>query len=68
MERRLVGYSPWGHKESDTTEQLALWGKGAILSNKASGGGGGRPHRRAQVRGWHSRWLGAMGAGSLPPE
>ena len=20
--RRLVGYSPWGHKESDTTEQL----------------------------------------------
>ena len=21
--RSLVGYSPWGHKESDTTEQLA---------------------------------------------
>ena len=21
-QRRLVGYSPWGHKESDTTEQL----------------------------------------------
>ena len=20
----LVGYSPWGHKESDTTEQLTL--------------------------------------------
>ena len=20
--RSLVGYSPWGHKESDTTEQL----------------------------------------------
>ena len=20
LERRLVGYSPWGHKESDTTE------------------------------------------------
>ena len=20
--RNLVGYSPWGHKESDTTEQL----------------------------------------------
>ena len=20
----LVGYSPWGHKESDTTEQLSL--------------------------------------------
>ena len=22
MDRSLVGYSPWGHKESDTTEQL----------------------------------------------
>ena len=21
-QRRLVGYSPWGHKESDTTERL----------------------------------------------
>ena len=21
MDRNLVGYSPWGHKESDTTEQ-----------------------------------------------
>ena len=28
--RSLVGYSPWGHKESDTTEQLSLiiWFKG----------------------------------------
>ena len=23
--RSLVGYSPWGHKESDTTEQLTVW-------------------------------------------
>ena len=23
-QRRLVGYSPWGHKESDTTERLHL--------------------------------------------
>ena len=22
--RSLAGYSPWGHKESDTTEQLTL--------------------------------------------
>ena len=22
-QRRLMGYSPWGHKESDTTEQLS---------------------------------------------
>ena len=21
-----MGYSPWGHKESDMTEQLTLWG------------------------------------------
>ena len=24
-QRRLAGYSPWGHKKSDTTEQLPLW-------------------------------------------
>ena len=24
-QRRLVDYSPWGHKESDTTEQLTLF-------------------------------------------
>ena len=23
-QRSVVGYSPWGHKESDTTERLAL--------------------------------------------
>ena len=23
-QRSLTGYSPWGHKESDTTEQLTL--------------------------------------------
>ena len=23
----LAGYSPWGHKESDTTEQLILYSK-----------------------------------------
>ena len=21
------GYSPWGHKQSDTTEQLNIWGR-----------------------------------------
>ena len=25
-QRSLVGYSPWGHKESDTTEQLSILG------------------------------------------
>ena len=24
-QRSLVGYSPWGCKESDTTEQLSTW-------------------------------------------
>ena len=23
--RTLVGYSPWGHKESNMTEQLSVW-------------------------------------------
>ena len=26
-QRSLVGYSPWGHKESDMTEQLTLKGE-----------------------------------------
>ena len=25
MDRNLVGYSPWGYKESDTTEQLSIY-------------------------------------------
>ena len=25
-QRSLASYSPWGFKESDTTEQLTLWG------------------------------------------
>ena len=24
VQKSLVGYSPWGHKESDTTEQLSF--------------------------------------------
>ena len=24
MERSLVGYSPWGHRKSDRTEELSL--------------------------------------------
>ena len=24
-QRSLVGYSPWSHKESNTTEELSLW-------------------------------------------
>ena len=32
-QRRLVGYSPWGHKGSDTTEQLILYFLLSLLSN-----------------------------------
>ena len=31
-QRSLAGYSPWGHKESDTTEQLSLDFLGPIHS------------------------------------
>ena len=31
-QRSLVGYSPWSHKESDTTEQIPLsWGNTVII-------------------------------------
>ena len=30
-QRSLVGYSPWGCKESDTTERLHFWGQGSHL-------------------------------------
>ena len=32
-----VGYSPWGRKESDTTEQLQVAFKHQILISEASG-------------------------------
>jgi len=35
-QRSLVGYSPWGCKESDTTERLSL----SRRKNLKSGGGG----------------------------
>ena len=34
--RNLVGCSPWGHKESGTTEQLTLTYLGYIISNLGS--------------------------------
>ena len=30
--KSLVGYSPWGHKESDMTEELILFLKNEILN------------------------------------
>ena len=37
-QRSLTGYSPWGHKESDTTEQLTLpfWETCLTHNNKGS--------------------------------
>ena len=37
-QRSLVGYRPWGHKESDTTEQLHFH-----FSLSCIGGGNGNP-------------------------
>ena len=31
-QRNLEGYSPWGHKESDTTERLTLSQRKEVLS------------------------------------
>ena len=33
-QRSLVGYSPWSHKESDTTEQLSMHTNHLVLKNK----------------------------------
>ena len=35
-QRSLVGYSPWGHKESDTTERLSLSQVLAIVNSAAT--------------------------------
>ena len=34
-QRNLVSYSPWGHKESDTTEQLPLWNSEKVKEDEA---------------------------------
>ena len=36
--RSLVGYSPWGHKESDTTERLHFPG-GSMVKNLTANAG-----------------------------
>ena len=33
-QRDLVGYSPWGHKESDRTEQLTLLLLGVVFNDE----------------------------------
>ena len=33
-QRSLMGYSPWGHKESDTTEQLSMYINEGIVFRK----------------------------------
>ena len=48
-QRNLVGYSPWGHKELDTTEQLSTSLEKTLMLGKIGG------RRR---RGWQRmRWL-----------
>ena len=35
-QRSLVGYSPWGRKESDTTEQLSSYARTGQITTMAS--------------------------------
>ena len=54
-QRSLAGYSPWGHKESDTTERLTLSLSGVCAEPRCEGGRARRvscqlqahPHRQA---------------------
>ena len=71
-QRSLVGYSPWGHKESDTTE--ATKHNKAQHSTEASGcpDGGKRPSHKEQLSnhaGWHphsrGEWEGGSSEGSI---
>ena len=54
-QRNLAGYSPWGHKESDTTEQLHFQDDINCLS--VSCGGTGQQ--------WPAAGAGALGAADL---
>ena len=44
-QRSLVGYNPWGHRESDTTERLTHWWLSGKESARNAGSipGSGRP-------------------------
>ena len=53
-QRNLAGYSPWGHKESDTTERLNWLTLTPLSENYCLFPGSPR-------RGWSSRFLGSSG-------
>ena len=55
-QRRLVGYSPWGHEESDTTEWLHF-----CFSLSCTGEGNGNP---LQYFSWRIPGMGAWWAAS----
>ena len=60
VQRSLVGFSPWGHKESETTEQLTLWlftfhhrsGIYQIYSSLPHSRGGTSNHPSMPLRNW----------------
>ena len=61
--RSLVGYSPWGHKESDTTEQLHFTSQGK------RGFPGGSVVKNPPVNAGDARILGSVpGLGRSPGE
>ena len=48
-QRSLLGYSPWGHKESDTTEWLSTSMKGLLMSDQE-----GTPENICLIQGFSS--------------
>ena len=49
-QKRLVGYSPWGHKESDTTERLILSLSAGVVLHRGWEPGLG-------TASWTGRWV-----------
>ena len=69
-----MGYSPWGHKESDTTERLhftftfpckqALRGSGLRVTEREVNSGSGKEGRGTQGKGQGRGLVGAAAAGT----
>ena len=59
-QRSLAGYSPWGHKESDRTQQL----KTTMMSKGREGGVGGQALRK----GGQGKAMGSPGERAFLPE
>ena len=56
-QRSLVGYSPWGPKELDTTEQLHFWVQGSHLCLWRLKASGSRLALKSKINEWGKLWL-----------